>query len=77
MTKILLNSLREYKKDAIKTPIIVIGEVIMECIIPFFIARLVNLLQAGKATPHVLWTYGRFCEELKKRFIHKYSVILF
>ncbi|HAJ15013.1 ABC transporter ATP-binding protein [Sharpea azabuensis] len=58
MTKILLNSLREYKKDAIKTPIIVIGEVIMECIIPFFIARLVNLLQAGKATPHVLWTYG-------------------
>jgi ATP-binding cassette subfamily B multidrug efflux pump len=58
MIKILLNSLREYKKDAIKTPIIVIGEVIMECIIPFFIARLVNLLQAGKATPHVLWTYG-------------------
>ncbi|MDD6710912.1 MAG: ABC transporter ATP-binding protein [Sharpea porci] len=58
MTKILLNSLREYKKDAIKTPIIVIGEVVMECIIPFFIARLVNLLQAGKATPHVLWTYG-------------------
>lgn len=58
MTKILLNSLREYKKDAIKTPIIVIGEVIMECIIPFFIARLVNLLQAGKASPHVLWTYG-------------------
>ena len=54
MIKILLNSLREYKKDAIKTPIIVIGEVIMECIIPFFIARLVNLLQAGKATPHVL-----------------------
>ncbi len=58
MIKILLNSLREYKKDAIKTPIIVIGEVVMECIIPFFIARLVNLLQAGKATPHVLWTYG-------------------
>lgn len=40
MTKILLNSLREYKKDAIKTPIIVIGEVIMECIIPFFITSL-------------------------------------
>lgn len=58
MIKTLLNSLREYKKDAIKTPIIVIGEVIMECLIPFVIAKFINKLQAGNVTVKDIWIYG-------------------
>ena len=40
-------SIREFKKPAILTPILVVGEVILECIIPFVIANLVNEMQAG------------------------------
>lgn len=58
MIKILMKSLREFKNDSIKTPLIVSGEVIMECLIPFVIARFVNLLQQGQATMDVLIKYG-------------------
>lgn len=58
MIKILMKSLREFKNDSIKTPLIVSGEVIMECLIPFMIARFVNLLQQGQATMDVLIKYG-------------------
>lgn len=58
MIKTLVKSLREFKKDSIKTPLIVSGEVVMECLIPFVIARLVNLLQRGQATMDVLIKYG-------------------
>ncbi|WP_423901315.1 ABC transporter ATP-binding protein [Eggerthia catenaformis] len=58
MIKILMKSLREFKNDSIKTPLIVSGEVVMECLIPFVIARLVNLLQRGQATMDVLIKYG-------------------
>ena len=47
MVKILARSIREYKKSAILTPLLVIVEVILECIIPFIIADLVNQMQAG------------------------------
>lgn len=42
MIKTLSKSIREFKKPAILTPILVVGEVILECIIPFVIANLVN-----------------------------------
>ena len=58
MIKILMKSLREFKNDSIKTPLIVSGEVIMECLIPFVIARFVNLLQQGQATMDVIVKYG-------------------
>lgn len=47
MVKILMKSIREYKAASIATPILVSGEVVMECIIPFYIAYLVNEVNAG------------------------------
>lgn len=47
MLKELMKSIREYKKLSILTPILVSLEVVMECIIPFVIAQLVNQLKAG------------------------------
>ena len=47
MIKILAKSIREYKKPAILTPILVTGEVVFECIIPYVIAELVTQIQGG------------------------------
>lgn len=47
MIKTLAKSIREYKKASILTPIYVSGEVVLECIIPFIIANLVNEIKAG------------------------------
>lgn len=47
MIKELAKSIREYKKPAILTPIYVSMEVVMECIIPFLIATLVNKIKDG------------------------------
>lgn len=47
MIKTLLKSVREYKSTSILTPIFVSIEVIMECLIPFVIAELINEIQAG------------------------------
>lgn len=43
----IAKSIREYKKYAIATPILVSLEVVMECIIPFMIATLVNEIKDG------------------------------
>ncbi len=47
MIKRLSKSIREYKKDSIITPILMIGEVLMEAVIPYILAILVNNIQAG------------------------------
>ena len=47
MVKTLARSIREFKKPALLTPLLVTVEVILECIIPFTIAKLVNEMQAG------------------------------
>ena len=47
MIKTLMKSVREYKNSSIWTPILVSIEVIMECIIPFITAELINQIQAG------------------------------
>ncbi len=47
MIKVLMRSIREYKKPSILTPLLVTGEVILECIIPFVLANLVNDIKAG------------------------------
>ena len=47
MYKQLARSIREYKAVSIKAPIFVSLEVLMECIIPFVIAQLVNQIKAG------------------------------
>lgn len=43
----LAKSIREYKKASIATPLLVSCEVVMECIIPFIIAMLVNEIKGG------------------------------
>ena len=47
MIRELAKSIREYKKVSIMTPILVSMEVVMECLIPFIIANLVNQIKAG------------------------------
>lgn len=42
MFKTLLKSVREYKKDSILAPIFMIGEVVMEVLIPFYTAKLID-----------------------------------
>ncbi len=57
MIKTLLRCLREYKLPSILTPVFVSIEVVVECIIPFLIARLVNYMQAGNSLKAV-FSYG-------------------
>jgi len=47
MFKTLAKSIREFKKPSIITPILIIGEVIIECLIPYIIANLINEIKAG------------------------------
>ena len=47
MVKTLLRSVREYKASSILAPIFISAEVIVECIIPFITAKLVNQIQDG------------------------------
>ena len=58
MIKTLAKSIREYKKPSILAPVFVTGEVVMECIIPFIIANLVNEIQMGIAMPRLLAMAG-------------------
>ncbi len=44
--KTLSKSVREYKKYAIMTPVFMVGEVLVECMIPFITASLVNAIRA-------------------------------
>lgn len=46
MYKILAKSIREFKKSSLITPLLVSFEVVMECIIPFITAMLVNQIKA-------------------------------
>lgn len=57
MLKVLAKSIREYKKPSIITPILVSMEVVLECIIPFIIAELVNQIKAG-CSLSVIVKYG-------------------
>ncbi len=54
MLKTLMASIREYKKAAIATPLIVSGEVVMEVAIPFVTAQLINAIQAGATVADML-----------------------
>ena len=54
MLKTLMASIREYKRAAIATPIIVTGEVVMEVAIPFVTAQLINAIQLGAGLAQLL-----------------------
>lgn len=47
MFRKLLGSVREYATPSIVTPFLMVGEVVMECLIPFITAKLVNEIKAG------------------------------
>ncbi len=47
MIKTLAKSIREYKLSSILSPLIVTGEVVLECLIPFVINELGNAISAG------------------------------
>ncbi len=57
MIKTLSKSIREFKKPSILSPVLVTGEVVMECIIPFLIANLVNEIKNG-CSINVILLYG-------------------
>lgn len=57
MIKEIFKSLREYKKASIITPFLVSVEVVMECIIPFIIAQLVNQIKDG-CSMDIILRYG-------------------
>ncbi len=57
MIKQLKGSIREYKKESIKTPIFVSLEVVLECLIPFIVANLVNTIKAGAQINEII-RYG-------------------
>ena len=54
LVQTLDKSIREFKKTSILTPILVTGEVIIECIIPFYTAELIDQINAGATTAAVL-----------------------
>lgn len=57
MIRTLAKSIREYKKPSLLAPIFVSGEVVLECIIPFIIANLVNEIKNG-CSIKILVQYG-------------------
>lgn len=57
MVKKIAGCIREYKKVSIATPLLVSLEVVMECIIPFIIAELVNRIKDG-CDMNTIVTYG-------------------
>lgn len=57
MVKEISRSIREYKKAAIATPVLVSLEVVMECIIPFLTVKLVGELRGG-CDLQVILNYG-------------------
>lgn len=47
MIKKLMGSIREYKKESLQVPLYVTGEALMESLIPFIVAQLVNRMKVG------------------------------
>lgn len=54
MNKTLLKSVREYKKQSILTPVFVILEVLMEVLIPFEMANIIDIGITGQDMPYIL-----------------------
>ena len=57
MIKKLLSSVREYKRESILAPVYVIAEVVLEVLIPFIMASLIDKgIDAGSMS--AIWKYG-------------------
>lgn len=51
IVKTLMHSVRDYKKASILTPVFVAGEVLLECILPFVMAELIDDLSGNSISP--------------------------
>ena len=58
MFGILAKSIREYKRSSILAPVFVALEVIIECIMPFITAKLVNTIDNGDFDMPTLYKYA-------------------
>jgi ATP-binding cassette subfamily B protein len=58
MIRTLLKSLREYKVYALLTPLFVLGEVVIEILIPYSIANLIDAINSGADLPTILYGGG-------------------
>ena len=54
----LMGSIRQYKGAAIATPLLVLGEVVFEVLIPLFTADLIDAIKAGADLSQILSTGG-------------------
>lgn len=54
MIRTLVKSLREYKRSTILTPLFVIGETLLEALIPYVISLLINDIKAGVSLSVIL-----------------------
>lgn len=58
MLRVLINQIKEYKKDSILTPVYTAGEVFMEILIPFIIALLIDKgIEAGDMQKVVIYGF--------------------
>lgn len=58
MIKTLMGSIRDYKKVTIATPLLVLGEVLCEMLIPFITANLIDAIKDGATVAEMLPTAG-------------------
>ncbi len=58
MIRTLAKSIREYKLSTVLSPLFVTMEVVLECLIPFIIAQLLNVLQAESILMDQIYMYG-------------------
>ena len=58
MLKVLLNEVKEFKKDSILTPMYMIFEVIFETIIPLIMGYIITELESGDTSLSKVYTYG-------------------
>ena len=54
MIRKLYQSLREFRRSTLLTPVFVVGEVALEALIPYVIALLVNDIRAGAGVGVIL-----------------------
>ncbi len=58
MIKTLMKCIREYKVSTILSPIFVTFEVVLECLLPFFIAELLGYMEGARLGEHSLQLWG-------------------
>ena len=66
MFSILADKIGEYKKETILTPLFMVGEVALECIIPTVMAMLIDEMTGESLAPVIKYGFDRLCQEPEK-----------